>query len=106
MLEGTGFALQYQQGGILEKADFFVFSFILEDLGFSGGKESAWDAGDLGSVPGVGRAPGEGNGYPFQYSELENSMDYSPCSRKELDMTVRLSLSLYAKNKTGKATFY
>ena len=36
-LEGTGFALQYQQGGILEKADFFVFSFILEDLGFSGG---------------------------------------------------------------------
>ena len=30
------------------------------------GKESAWNAGDLGSVPGAGRAPGEGNGYPFQ----------------------------------------
>ena len=46
--------------------------------GFSGGsdsKESACNAGDLGSIPGLGRSPGEGNGYPFQYSCLENSMD-------------------------------
>ena len=38
-------------------------------------KESAGNAGDLGSVPGLGRSPGEGKGYPLQYSNLENSMD-------------------------------
>ena len=36
---------------------------------------SACDAGDLGSIPGLGRSPGEGNGNPFQYSCLENPMD-------------------------------
>ena len=41
----------------------------------SAGKESACNAGDLGSIPGLGRCPGEGKGYPFQYSGLENSMD-------------------------------
>ena len=47
-------------------------------LGFPGGsagKESAYNVGDLGSIPGLGRSPGEGNGYPLQYSGLENSMD-------------------------------
>ena len=47
-------------------------------LGFpcdSAGKESACNAGDLGLVPGLGRSPGEGKGYPLQYSGLENSMD-------------------------------
>ena len=39
------------------------------------GKESACNAGDLGSIPGLGRSPGEGNDYPLQYSGLENSMD-------------------------------
>jgi len=39
------------------------------------GKESACNAGDLGSIPGSGRCPGEGNGYPFQYSGLENPKD-------------------------------
>ena len=39
------------------------------------GKESACSAGDLGSIPGSGRSPGEGNGNPLQYSCLENSMD-------------------------------
>ena len=43
--------------------------------GGSGGKESACNAGDLGSIPGWGRCPGEGKGYPLQYSGLENSMD-------------------------------
>ena len=46
--------------------------------GFPGGsdaKESACNVGDLGSVPGLGRAPGEGNGNPLQYSCLETSMD-------------------------------
>ena len=41
----------------------------------SAGKEFACNLGDLGSIPGLGRAPGEGNDYPLQYSGLENSMD-------------------------------
>ena len=47
-------------------------------LGFpcvSAGKESAFNAGDPGSIPGLGRSPGEGKGYLFQYSGLGNSMD-------------------------------
>ena len=49
-------------------------------LGFpcgSAGKESACNAGDPGSIPGLGRCHGEGKGYPLQYSGLENSMDYT-----------------------------
>ena len=45
---------------------------------FPGGSEvktSACNAGDLGLIPGLGRFPGEGNGYPLQYSCLENPMD-------------------------------
>ena len=48
------------------------------DWGFSGGsdgKESVCNVGELDSVPGLGRSPGEGNGNPLQYSCLENSMD-------------------------------
>ena len=51
---------------------------IHERVGSPGGsdsKESAHDAGDPGSIPGLGRSPGEGNGYPLQYTCLENSMD-------------------------------
>ena len=47
-------------------------------LGFSGGsdgKKSACNVEDLGSIPGLGRFPGEEKGYPLQYSRLENSMD-------------------------------
>ena len=63
---------------------FITFSLIifrvyaLPLLGFpcgSAGKESACSAGDLGSIPGLGRSPGEGKGYPLQYSGLENSLD-------------------------------
>ena len=43
--------------------------------GGSDGKASAYDAGDPGSIPGLGRSPGEGNGNPLQYSCLENPMD-------------------------------
>ena len=53
--------------------------------GGSAGKESACNVGDLG------RSPGEGNGYPLQYSGLENSMDL--CALKELDMKEQLSHS-------------
>ena len=41
------------------------------------GKESTCNAGDHGSIPGLGRSTGEGKGYPIQYSGLENSMDYT-----------------------------
>ena len=43
--------------------------------GGSDGKASAYNVGDLGSIPGSGRSPGEGNGNPLQYSCLENPMD-------------------------------
>ena len=48
----------------------------------------------MGSILGLGRSPGEGNGYSLQYSGLENSMIYSPWGHKELDMTKQLSLSI------------
>ena len=41
----------------------------------SGGKQSAHNAGNLGSIPGMGRSPGEEKGYPLKYCGLENSMD-------------------------------
>ena len=44
--------------------------------GGSAGKESPCNVGDLGSIPRLGRFPGEGKGYSLQYSGLENSMDY------------------------------
>ena len=58
-------------------------------LGGSGGKESARNVEDPDSVPGLGRSPEEGNGYPLWYPYLENSMDRgcSPWGHKELNMT-------------------
>ena len=53
------------------KKNYFKNSFH----GGSDGEESAFNAGDPGSIPGLARFPGEGNGYPLQYSCLENSMD-------------------------------
>ena len=51
-------------------------SLICADFpGGSDGKASACNAGDPGSIPGLGRSPGEGNGTPLQYSCLENPMD-------------------------------
>ena len=67
---------------------------FLSFLGFpygSAGKESTCNVGDLGLIPELGRSPGEGKGYPLQYSGLENSME-SPWSCKESDTTERLSL--------------
>ena len=74
---------------------------VLEIKGFPGGsegKESARNAGDLISIPGLGRSPGEGNGYPLQYSCLENlpgqrSLEgYNPWGHKESDITEKLTL--------------
>ena len=53
----------------------------------SAGRESTCKAGDLGLIPGLGRSPGEGKGYPLQYSTLENSKDYSPWGRKKSNTT-------------------
>ena len=70
---------------------------LISNLGFttaSDGKESAWNAGNLGSVPGLGRSPVGRHGNPLQYSCLENSMarersqaGYSPWDHKESDTT-------------------
>ena len=54
----------------------FIYILLLGGFpGVSDGKESAWNAGDPGSIPGSGRSPGKGNSSPLQYSYLENSMD-------------------------------
>ena len=90
-------------------ASFFSFPFFtcsptsylflsLQDLvGFlcdSAGKESAYSMRDPGSIPGLRRSPGEGKGYPFQYSGLENSMDHIVHGvTKNWTMTELLSLS-------------
>ena len=61
--------------------------------GSSDGKESAYNVGDLGVIPGSERSPGEGNDYPFQFSFLQNSMDRGAWwatvdgGHKELDTT-------------------
>ena len=60
--------------------------------GSSAGKESTCNEGDPGSIPGLGRFPGEGMGYPLQYSGLENSMD---CIVHEV-----------AKSQTGLSDFH
>ena len=85
---------------------FFILCFLIGNsgptLGFrygfpygSTGKESACNAGDLGSIPGLGRSPGEGNSCPLQYSGLENSMDCIVHGvAKSLDMTERLSQAI------------
>ena len=67
-------------------------------LGFPGGsagKESTCNAGDLGSIPGLGRSPGEGNGYPVQYSGLENSMVCSMGSQRVRHDWVTFIFSLH-----------
>ena len=53
----------------------FTHSSILGLPAGSAGKESVCNAGDLALIPGLGRSPGEEDGYPLQYSGLENSMD-------------------------------
>ena len=69
--------------------------------GDSDGKESACNAGDRVSIPGSGRSPGEGNGYPLQYSFMDRGfhgqrslVGCSPWDHKESNTTERLTLSL------------
>ena len=66
---------------------------LLDFPGGSDGKASVYNVGDLGSIPGSGRSPGEGNGNPLQYSCLENPMDrgaWYPWGHKESDTTEQL----------------
>ena len=65
-------------GKICRTIKFIILVFFKYAMGFPGGSEvkaSAYDARDLGSIPGSGRSPGEGNGNPLQYSCLKNPMD-------------------------------
>ena len=70
-------------------------------MGLPGGpvvKNLPANAGDAGSIPGLGKSPGEGNGNPLQYSCLKNPMDRAawwacPWGRKELEMTATLASS-------------
>ena len=78
---------------IFNISEIYLFSplfklFLVDFLSASDGKESTCSGGDLSLIPGLGRSPGEENGYPLQYSGLENSMDlYSPWGCKESDTT-------------------
>ena len=70
--------LTYELILIFLNSDLLFFKLSVCSLGFPGGsdvKESACNAGDLGSIPELGRSPGEGKDFPLQYSGLENSMD-------------------------------
>ena len=61
-----------------EKEELLIKDPLMQTLGFPGGSEDkapACNAGDPGSIPGLGRSPGEGNGNPLQYSCLENPME-------------------------------
>ena len=73
-----------------------LLAWVTDHLGYPGvsdGEESACSARDQGLIPGSGRSPAKGNGYPLQYSCLENLhgqrtlVGYSPQCHKELDMT-------------------
>ena len=78
----------------LQRTVLFALLFT-QVLGFpcgSAGKKSACDAGDLGSIPGLGRSPGEGKRYPLQYSGLENSTDCIVHGVVKSDTTERLLL--------------
>ena len=82
-------------------------------MGFSGAsdsKESACSAGDLGSIPASGRSPGKGNGYPLQYSCLENSMESGAwqatvCGITELDTPMWLALFFDHLHRATYQTF-
>ena len=77
----------------------------------SAGKESAYNEGDLGSIPGLGRSPRGVHGIPLQYSCLENPRahrslaGYSPWGLKELDTTEQLSTQHYVLKTEKTITF-
>ena len=88
---------------IPQRRDRLPTSVFLGFPGSSNGKECAYNAGDLGSIPGLGRSLGRGPGNPLQYSCLENphgqrSLEgYSPWGHKESDTTVRTSIAQHTE---------
>ena len=83
----------------------FIIDLFMNDLGLPGGsdgKESTFNAGDLGLLPGLGRPPGGRYGNPLQYSCPENPHDqrrvvgYSPQGHKDSDMRERLSTAQHS----------
>ena len=67
-----------------------ILQTLLQKLDFPGGsdsKASAYNAGDLGSIPGSGRSLGEGNGNPLQYSCLENPMDIHGVAKSQTQLS-------------------
>ena len=71
--------------------------------GGSAGKESACNAGDLGSIPGLERSPAEGSGYPLQYSGLENSMkSLEQLSLHRVNLFTDLGTGLVAMDSFGR----
>ena len=63
---------------MIASSNLYLANVYQGNQGFPGGsdcKESAWNAGKLGLIPGLGRSPGGGHGNPLQYSCLENPMD-------------------------------
>ena len=82
--------VQFLGGKISWRRDRLPTPVFLGFLCGSSGKESSCNVGDLGSIPGLGRSPGEGKSYPLQYSGLENSMSRG---HKESDTTERFSLN-------------
>ena len=75
----------------------------------SAGKESIYNAGNLGSVPGLGRSPGEGNNYPVQYSHMETSMDCIVHGVEKIWTTqtvnTKIRLIIFFAAKDGKALY-
>ena len=68
--------------------------------GDSDGKEPACNTGDPNSMPGLGKSPGEGNGYPLQYSRLENSMDRGAWQAMVASLVAQLVRNLPAMQET------
>ena len=91
-------------GKIPGRRDWLPTPVFLSFPGGSGGIESTCNAGDLSSIPGLGRSPGGEHDHPLQYSCLENphgqrSLEgYNPWDYKELDMTERLSSAQHGKD--------
>ena len=80
-----------------------IFSLCMGFSCSSAGKESACNAGDLGLIPGLGRSPGEGRGYAFQYTGLESSLDciVHGVTKSQTYWATFTSLSLYIEMKRG-----
>ena len=95
--------LQLSQSLMQKKKNIYIYRMLWSGLGYpsgSDGEESTCNARDMGSIPGLGRSPGEGNGSPLQYSCLGDPMDRGAWRAtvhgvtKESDTTERLSNNL------------